>query len=71
MGGRLGEVIADPPPILARPHRNVVGLAGLFPSWLLAFTPRESVVEVRRIEDLTSKSAAPNATRSTRWASAR
>ncbi|PQP20831.1 acetoacetate decarboxylase family protein [Rhodococcus opacus] len=53
MGGRLGAVIADPPPILARPHRNVVGLTGLFPSWLLAFTPRESVVEVRRIEDLT------------------
>ncbi|MFE3190832.1 acetoacetate decarboxylase family protein [Nocardia sp. NPDC059240] len=51
MGGRLGEVIADPPPILARPHRNVVGLGGLFPSWLVGFTPRESVVEVRRIED--------------------
>lgn len=51
MGGRLGEVIADPPPILARPHRNVVGVAGLFPSWLVAFTPRETVIEVRRVED--------------------
>lgn len=51
MGGRLGGIITDPPPILARPHRNVVGLTGLFPSWLVAFTPRESVVEVRRIED--------------------
>ncbi|MGW6620126.1 acetoacetate decarboxylase family protein [Nocardia sp. NPDC055002] len=51
MGGRLGEVISDPPPILARPHRNIVGITGLFPSWLVAFTPRESVIEVRRIED--------------------
>lgn len=51
MGGRLGEVITDPPPILARPHRNVAGLAGIFPSWLIAFTPRESVIEVRRIDD--------------------
>ncbi|MFI6040183.1 acetoacetate decarboxylase family protein [Nocardia sp. NPDC051321] len=55
MGGWLGEVIPDPPPILARPHRNVVGLAGLFPAWLVAFTPRESVIEVRRIEDFTLK----------------
>ncbi|MFD0364092.1 acetoacetate decarboxylase family protein [Nocardia sp. GCM10030253] len=51
MVGRLGEIIAEPPPILARPHRNVVGFTGIFPSWLVAFTPRESVVEVRRIED--------------------
>ncbi|MFE6860179.1 acetoacetate decarboxylase family protein [Nocardia sp. NPDC057668] len=53
MGGRLGEVIPDPPPILARPHRNVAGITGLFPSWLVAFTPRERVIEVRRIEDFT------------------
>lgn len=51
MTGRLGETIPDPPPILARPHRNVVGASGLFPSWLVGFTPREDVVEVRRVED--------------------
>ncbi|MGX9672544.1 acetoacetate decarboxylase family protein [Mycobacterium sp. HM-7] len=51
MSGRLGEVMADPPPILARPHRNVTGLAGVFPSWVVAFTPRERVIEVRRIDD--------------------
>ncbi|MGW6117829.1 acetoacetate decarboxylase family protein [Nocardia sp. NPDC055165] len=51
MGGRLGAVIADPPPILGRPHRNVVGLAGLFPAFVVGFTPRERVIEVRQIED--------------------
>ncbi|MFD4785108.1 acetoacetate decarboxylase family protein [Rhodococcus qingshengii] len=51
MSGRVGDVITDPPPILARPHRNVVGVAGMLPPWLVAFTPRESVLEVRRIED--------------------
>lgn len=51
MSGRLGAVIADPPPILARPHRNIAGLSGIFPSWLIAFTPQEKVLEVRRIED--------------------
>lgn len=51
MRGRLGAVIDNPPPILSRPHRNVVGLSGLFPAFLLAFTPREEVIEVRRIED--------------------
>ncbi|KZM68202.1 acetoacetate decarboxylase family protein [Nocardia terpenica] len=53
MGGRLGEVITDPPPILARPHRNIAGLSGLFPSWVVGFAPREQVLEVRRIEDFT------------------
>ncbi|KAA0024097.1 acetoacetate decarboxylase family protein [Antrihabitans cavernicola] len=51
MRGRLGDVITEPPPILARPHRNVVGLSGLFPSFLVAFTPKEKVIEVRQIED--------------------
>ncbi|MFD4461248.1 acetoacetate decarboxylase family protein [Nocardia sp. NPDC058480] len=51
MSGSLGAILTDPPPILARPHRNVVGLAGVFPSWLVGFTPRERVVEVRRIDD--------------------
>jgi len=53
MSGNLGEVIAEPPPILARPHRNVVGVLGLLPAWLVAFTPREEVIEVRRIDDFT------------------
>lgn len=53
MSGTLGEVIADPPPILARPHRNVTGtlaLAGM--PRITAFTPRERVIEVRRVDDL-------------------
>ncbi|MBF4997013.1 acetoacetate decarboxylase family protein [Nocardia sp. BSTN01] len=53
MSGRLGENLTDPPPILGRPHRNVAGLAGLFPAWLMAFTPRERVIEVRRIDEFT------------------
>ncbi|MEV0341311.1 acetoacetate decarboxylase family protein [Nocardia sp. NPDC050713] len=53
MSGRLGAVMPDAPPILARPHRNVTGLTGLFPSWLIAFTPREKVIEVRSVEDFT------------------
>lgn len=54
MSGRLGEVIEDAPPFLARPHRNVMGMLGaFFPSWLVAFTPREEAIEVRRVEDFT------------------
>lgn len=51
MSGRLGAAITDAPPILGRPHRNVAGLAGLFTPWVLAFTPGETPIEVRRIED--------------------
>lgn len=51
MSGRLGEVIADPPPILGRPHRNVASLTGLFLPWVVAFTPRETPIEVRHVED--------------------
>ncbi|MFI6571474.1 acetoacetate decarboxylase family protein [Nocardia fluminea] len=53
MSGRLGPVIDDPSPILGRPHRNVVAVAGLLPPWLVAFTPRERVIEVRRVDDFT------------------
>ncbi|WP_433565027.1 acetoacetate decarboxylase family protein [Nocardia sp. CA-151230] len=54
MGGRLGEVIENAPPFLGRPHRNVMGLLGVaFPSFLVGFTPREEVVEARRVEDFT------------------
>jgi acetoacetate decarboxylase len=50
MTGRLGETIADPPPILGRPHRNVRSSIGLALPKVIAFTPRERVVEVRRAE---------------------
>ncbi|MGV9673922.1 acetoacetate decarboxylase family protein [Nocardia sp. NPDC003482] len=53
MSGRLGAIIPDPPPILARPHRNVTGTTGLLPSWMIGFTPREKVIEVREVEDFT------------------
>lgn len=52
MRGRLGEVLAGAPPILGRPHRNVAGLAGLFLPWVVAFTPAERPIEVRRIDDV-------------------
>lgn len=51
MGGRLGEVITDPPPILGRPHRNVMGLQGLALPRVVGFTPGERPIEVRRVED--------------------
>lgn len=51
MHGRLGEVMTGAPPILGRPHRNVASLTGAFLPWVLAFTPGERPIEVRRIED--------------------
>ncbi|KQH75296.1 acetoacetate decarboxylase [Mycobacterium gordonae] len=51
MSGRLGEVLTDAPPILGLPHRNVAGSAGLFLPWILAFTPAETPIEVRRIDN--------------------
>lgn len=50
MRGRLSGEVADPPPILGRPHRNVRGAMGAAIPKLLAFTPREEVVSVRRAE---------------------
>jgi acetoacetate decarboxylase len=44
MRGTLGEVVDNAPPILGRPHRNVVG--SVLP-YLVAFTPAEHVIEVR------------------------
>lgn len=46
--GTLGERIADPPPILGRPHRNIRATSGISIPKLIAFTPRERVIEVRR-----------------------
>jgi acetoacetate decarboxylase len=50
MTGTLGERIAAPPPILGRPHRNLRSTTGVALPKLIAFTPREQVVEVRRAE---------------------
>jgi acetoacetate decarboxylase len=47
MEGTLGAVIDAPPPILGRPHRNVRTTTGLALPKVIAFTPRERVVEVR------------------------
>lgn len=47
MQGTLGRVLDDAPPILGRPHRNVVG--SYFP-YLVAFTPGEHVIEVREAD---------------------
>ena len=48
MQGTLGERIAQPPPILGRPHRNIRATTGLAIPKVIAFTPRERVVAVRR-----------------------
>jgi acetoacetate decarboxylase len=48
MEGTLGQRVDDPPPMLGRPHRNVRSAIGLAAPMLLAFTPYEEPVEVRR-----------------------
>ena len=50
MRGSLGAALADPPPFLGRPHRNL--RCGMTFSWprLVAFTPREQAIEVRRAQ---------------------
>jgi acetoacetate decarboxylase len=50
MEGTLHERLADPPPMLGRPHRNVRASLGLALPKVLAFTPREEAIEVRRAE---------------------
>jgi acetoacetate decarboxylase len=50
MRATLGELIADPPPIIGRPHRNVLGTLGISVPRLVAFTPREINIETRRVE---------------------
>jgi len=50
MRGSLGEVVERPPPMLGRPHRNVRASMGLALPWILAFTPKEEPIEVRRAE---------------------
>ena len=50
MTGTLGDLIASPPPMLGRPHRNVRTSLGLALPKVIAFEPRERVVEVRRAD---------------------
>jgi acetoacetate decarboxylase len=50
MHGTLGERISHPPPILGRPHRNIRATTGLAIPKIIAFTPTERVVEVRRAQ---------------------
>jgi acetoacetate decarboxylase len=50
MEGTLRESVGDPPPMLGRPHRNVRSSLGLALPKLLAFTPKEEAIEVRRVE---------------------
>jgi acetoacetate decarboxylase len=47
MRGTLGATLHDPPPMLGRPHRNLRSNIGLSIPKLVAFTPKERVVEVR------------------------
>ena len=48
MEGSLLERVEEAPPILGRPHRNVRAGAGALLPTLVAFTPREKPIEVRR-----------------------
>jgi len=50
MEGELRERLLDPPPMLGRPHRNVRSSLGLALPKVIAFTPREEAIEVRRAE---------------------
>ena len=50
MEGTLRERIDDPPPMLGRPHRNVRSSLGLALPKVIAFTPREEAIEVRRVD---------------------
>jgi acetoacetate decarboxylase len=50
MEGVLGPRVPDPPPMLGRPHRNVRSSLGLAIPKVLAFTPREEPIEVRRAD---------------------
>jgi acetoacetate decarboxylase len=47
MSGTLGAVLATPPPILGRPHRNIRASTGIALPKVIAFSPKERVCEVR------------------------
>lgn len=48
--GTLGAVVPDAPPMLGRPHRNVRTSLGVAAPKILAFTPREVPIVVRRAD---------------------
>lgn len=50
MSGTLGPVLASPPPMLGRPHRNVRASMGIAVPKLVAFTPEEHVREARQVD---------------------
>jgi acetoacetate decarboxylase len=50
MEGTLGERVSDPPPMLGRPHRNIRSSLGLALPKVVAFTPKEEPIEVRRVD---------------------
>ncbi len=50
MEGTLGARVEAPPPMLGRPHRNVRTSLGLAAPKVIAFTPREEAIEVRKAE---------------------
>ncbi len=50
MEGTLGERVVEPPPMLGRPHRNVRASLGVALPEIIAFTPRERAIEVRRAQ---------------------
>jgi acetoacetate decarboxylase len=50
MDARLGAALHDAPPILGRPHRNIIGTLGPALPRMLRFTPKETPIEVRRVD---------------------
>jgi len=50
MNAKLGERAFGVPPILGRPHRNVRASIGLAIPLVVAFTPRERAIEVRKAD---------------------
>ncbi len=50
MKGTIREDVPDPPPVLARPHRNVRASMGLSLPKVIAFTPREEAISVKRVD---------------------
>jgi acetoacetate decarboxylase len=50
MEGTLAERVPEPPPMLGRPHRNVRSSLGVAIPKVIAFTPREEAIVVRRAD---------------------
>ena len=48
--GKVGRVVSDPPPMLARRVYNAWGPIGLSLQKLLTFTPTEQILEAREVE---------------------